>query len=318
MKNSGKLRVGFAGTPGFAIPALNALCEHVSGELVAVYTQPDRPAGRGRQVSMSPVKKLALANEIAIFQPENFASEKTLADFRALALDVLVVAAYGLILPQTILDSVRYPINIHASLLPRWRGAAPIQRAIMAGDEQTGVTIIRIVKQLDAGPMWLKVKCPIAANDTAESLHDKLAALGAKAITDALDMIERDEIDETTQDGNEVTYAEKLSADDRDLDWQQTSKYLSLQVRGLNPSPVATTILAKQQCKIWEATAESQTVQGLPGEIIFTREDGIGIQTKDGLLKLTTIQPPGKKPMSASDFLNGYGDRLHVVGQLST
>lgn len=312
-------RVAFAGTPDFALPALEALYRSKKIELVAVYTQPDRPAGRGRQLSVSPVKKFATTNSLPIFQPENFNNELALSEFKSLALDVLVVAAYGLILPQTVLDAVRYPINIHASLLPRWRGAAPIQRSIMAGDEKTGVTIIRIIKKLDAGPTWLQSSCEIERNDTASSLHDKLAALGAQAITAALEMVITDEITEQAQNSDLVTYAEKLSAADRALDWAQSSEDLLLKIRALNPTPVATMNLSEQKCKIWEATIDnaSDTHNGVSkaGEILYARNDGIGVRTKNGVLKITKIQPPGKKPMFASDFLNGYADRFGISDQ---
>lgn len=309
------MRVGFAGTPDFAIPALKALCDSPELELVCVYTQPDRPAGRGRQLSASPIKKFALERDLEILQPENFASSSTVDQLKSFSLDVLVVAAYGLILPQNVLDAVRYPVNIHASLLPRWRGAAPIQRSIMAGDAKTGVTVIRIVKKLDAGPMWLQAECPIESNETTASLHDKLAVLGGRAITDALNKLRHQSIIEVEQEEQYVTYAEKITTLDRALDFDRPGEELERKIRALNPVPVSTATLAEQNCKIWEATIDneenerSRTLK--PGDIAYARNDGIGIRVRDGILKLTSIQPPGKKPMRVQDFLNGYGDRLN-------
>ena len=308
------MRVGFAGTPDFAIPALESLCNSRDIHLACVYTQPDRPAGRGRQVSMSPVKQFALARDLTILQPKNFSDKSSVDELRTFSLDVLVVAAYGLILPQDVLDAVKFPINIHASLLPRWRGAAPIQRAIIAGDTETGITIIRIIKKLDAGPIWLQSTCKIDPRDTASSLHDKLATLGADTVNEALIQLSQGKINECDQDETLVTYAEKITSGDRDLDWRQSGQYLLRKIRALNPTPVATTTLAGQKCKIWEASSDDanmkETRSANPGDIVYARNDGIGICVKDGVLKLTSIQPPGKKPMRVQDFLNGYGSRL--------
>lgn len=309
------LRVGFAGTPDFAVPTLEALCNSSALEIACVYTQPDRPAGRGRQLSASPIKKFALERQLEILQPENFSNRSTVDALRSFSLDVLVVAAYGLILPQDVLEAVAYPINIHASLLPRWRGAAPIQRAIMAGDTESGISIIRIVKKLDAGPIWLQANCSIEKSDTTASLHDKLATLGARTVIDALDKLRRGEIKEHEQLESRVTYAEKITSVDRALDWSKPGAELERKIRALNPTPVSTAILAEQKCKIWEAVIDNSddhtTIALNTGDIVYARNDGIGVRVKDGILKLTSIQPPGKKPMPIRDFLNGYGDRLN-------
>ena len=231
----------------------------------------------------------------------------------ALALDVFVVAAYGLILPSSILESVNYPINIHASLLPRWRGAAPIQRAIMAGDETSGISIIRITEKLDAGPVWNTTSCEIAATETAGSLHDKLAEIGAQAIDEAINNIVRDRVVETPQDESLVCYAEKITAADRELIWNSDAEQLARQIRGLNPTPVATATLAEQKCKIWAAEVDASIPTAQPGTVAYADTDGIGINTATNILKITQLQPPGKKVLSAREFLNGYAERLAIA-----
>ncbi|MGR8948589.1 MAG: methionyl-tRNA formyltransferase [Gammaproteobacteria bacterium] len=313
MARSTTLRVGFAGTPTFATPALKALFESPLVHLACVYTQPDRPAGRGRRTTVSPVKQMANEFGIPVLQPANFSNEQDVECFAQHRLDVLVVAAYGLILPKDILTACKYPINIHASLLPRWRGAAPMQRAIMAGDHETGITIIRIVEKLDAGPMWNALSCPITPRDTAGTLHDKLAVLGAEAIETAIESIVDDKVTETPQQESLATYAKKISAADRELDWNLTAEQLARQIRALNPSPTATANLAAQQCKIWSAEPGESREQKKPGTIAFANAEGIGIHTSAGVLNITLVQPPGKKPMTAADFLNGYGERLGTM-----
>ena len=282
--------------------------------LACVYTQPDRESGRGRRVTQSPVKQLAAKYEVPVFQPTNFKQEEQINTFAEHALDVFVVAAYGLILPSAVLAATKFPINIHASLLPRWRGAAPMQRAIMAGDDATGITIIRITEKLDAGPMWHKITCPIAPDETAGTLHDKLAVVGAQAIAAALESIVTETVVETAQDDSEATYAEKITAADRDLDWQQGAEQLVRRIRALNPSPNAIANFADMQCKIFSAVAIPNVTQGEPGSIAFAGAEGIGIYCGDGILNIKQLQPPGKKAMSSSDFLNGYGNRLNLQG----
>ena len=282
--------------------------------LACVYTQPDRESGRGRRVTQSPVKQLAAKYEVPVFQPTNFKQEEQIDTFAEHALDVFVVAAYGLILPSAVLAATKFPINIHASLLPRWRGAAPMQRAIMAGDDATGITIIRITEKLDAGPMWHKITCPIAPDETAGTLHDKLAVVGAQAIAAALESIVTETVVETAQDDSEATYAEKITAADRDLDWQQGAEQLVRRIRALNPSPNAIANFADMQCKIFSAVAIPNVTQGEPGSIAFAGAEGIGIYCGDGILNIKQLQPPGKKAMSSSDFLNGYGNRLNLQG----
>lgn len=310
---AGKLKVAFAGTPDFATPALAALCASEHLELVAVYTQPDRGAGRGRRISTSPVKQLAEKHHLNVMQPANFKSPDDIAAFKALAPDILVVAAYGLILPSVILDAVPYPINIHASLLPRWRGAAPIQRAIMSGDESSGITIMRVTPKLDAGPVWHREPCDISASETGGSLHDKLAKLGAVAIAEAISIIVEERVVETKQDESLVTYADKITAADRELEWPLDAITLERHVRALNPVPVATASLGAQQCKIWRACVDSADVSGSPGTVAYANRQGIGINTGHGILRITELQPPGKKPLSAEAFVNGYGDRLSIA-----
>ena len=280
--------------------------------MACVYTQPDRASGRGRRITQSSVKQLAGEYQIPVFQPVNFKHEQDIESFAEHNLDVLVVAAYGLILPKAVLEAVQFPINIHASLLPRWRGAAPMQRAIMAGDKETGITIIRITEKLDAGPMWNKVRYSIAPQDTAGILHDKLAAAGAEALEQALKSIIEETVVETPQDETTVTYAEKITAADRELDWHESTEQLLRRIRALSPSPNAITSFGDSQCKIWSALAVSSGAQGTPGTIAFANAEGLGIYSGDGIVNITELQPPGKKPMSSIDFLNGYGERLNI------
>lgn len=312
MTHKAKLKVGFAGTPAFAVPALQRLIDCSLVNLACVYTQPDRASGRGRRVTQSPVKQLAANHGIPVFQPANFKQHEEIESFAEHALDVFVVAAYGLILPSGVLAATKYPINIHASLLPRWRGAAPMQRAIMAGDDETGITIIRITEKLDAGPMWNKITCPITAEETAGTLHDKLAIVGAQAIGAALESIVTGTVVETAQDNSKATYAEKITAADRELDWQQSAELLVRRIRALNPSPHAVAHFADMQCKIFSAVAIPQVTRGEPGTIAFADGKGLGIYCSDGIVNIQELQPPGKKAMSSSAFLNGYGDRLNT------
>ncbi|MEM7465393.1 MAG: methionyl-tRNA formyltransferase [Pseudomonadota bacterium] len=317
MNRGPKLKIAFAGTPDFAVPALRRLCASDACQVLAVYTQPDRPAGRGRKVRTSPVKEFAIEQNISIFQPTNFKRAEDVEEFRALNLDVLVVAAYGLILPNVILDAATYPINIHASLLPRWRGAAPIQRAIMAGDKTSGVTIIRITEKLDAGPMWLTVGCPISIKETAGTLHDKLAALGADAIEKSIELIVTDKVVEISQRESEVTYAEKITSSDRILDFTSDAEHLLQQIRGLMPSPLASISLAGQDCKIGEAEIQTAAHQSAPGSIAFANKTGIGVNSRSNILNIKALQPAGKKMMLAADFVNGYGaQRIIELGTL--
>lgn len=307
-----RLRIVFAGTPQFAVPSLRRLHADPRVEVAAVYTQPDRPAGRGRRARPGALKQLAADLSLGVFQPARLTPAAEIEAFRSHAAEVLVVAAYGLILPQAIIEQPRLALNVHASLLPRWRGAAPIQRAIMAGDAETGISIMRIVEALDAGPVLLARSCKIEASDTAGSIHDKLAVLGARCLLAVIDDYLADRIVEAPQNGAEVIVARKITANDRALDWTRGAKMLARQVRALNPSPVATMRLGATDLKVWSAIAIEDPVaaSGQPGSIVAANDDGIDIATAAGVLRITRLQPEGKRPMSAAEFINGFGRLL--------
>ncbi len=301
------LRVGFAGTPTFASAALGAILA-AGYQVPLVLTQPDRPKGRGLVVEPSPVKALALAHGIPVFQP---ATLKTDFD-RAAPLDVLVVAAYGLILPPPVLKWPRHgAINIHASLLPRWRGAAPIQRAIEAGDTTTGVTIMQMDAGLDTGPVIAAVDVPIAPRDTAGTLHDRLAATGAAAIVAALDQLLRDgALPATPQPADRVTYADKIARAEAAINWTRPAASIERTVRAFDPVPGAHTIVGGQSLKVWAATVVTTTIalgssSAPPGAVLLISSDGIDVACGDGTLRLHAVQPAGGKRMPANAFAAG-------------
>ncbi len=299
-------RAIFAGTPEFAVASLECLARHDGVEVVAVYTQPDRRAGRGRKAQASPVKRVAESLSIPVVQPQTLKDPAAQAEFVAFEADLLVVAAYGLILPDTVLTAPRLAVNVHASLLPRWRGAAPIQRAIMAGDAETGISMMRVVAALDAGPVLSQRSCPITPNDTGGALHDKLAVLGATCLHDTIDNFVAGTVHETPQDESLVCYAEKITAADRVLDWAQSASVLVRRIRALNPVPAATMTLNDTPLKIWEAVALDEHVDTTPGRIVACSEHGIDIATASGLLRVLRLQPAGKRPLSAAEFVNGF------------
>lgn len=297
------MKIIFAGTPEFAVPALKSLID--AGHQVAmVLTQPDRPSGRGMKLKASPVKQLAVSHNIPVFQPETLKDATVQARIAEEQADVMIVAAYGLIIPTSVLNMPRYGCyNIHASLLPRWRGAAPIQRAILAGDQETGVTIMEVVPALDAGAMVSCGVLPISERDTGQSLHDGLSTLGAKLMVDAMRKLEQDGIlPAKPQDESLVTYAHKLEKSEAVIDWQRSAIELSRQVRAFNPFPVAHTILNGEVCRIWMATNVSGS--GRLGEIVDIN-DAIYVACGDGLLRVEELQMPGGKRMAARDFLAG-------------
>lgn len=300
------IKAVFAGTPDFAVPSLRQLHAHRDVEIVALYTQPDRPAGRGRRAKPSAVKQAALALSIPVLQPDSLRQPAEIEAFRALESDLLVVAAYGLLLPQAIIEQARLALNVHASLLPRWRGAAPIQRAIMAGDTETGISIMRVVEKLDAGPVLVRRSIDIAPDDTAGTLHDKLAVLGAECLGVAIDDFLADRISESPQTEAEVVYAAKITAGDRALDWTRSAQELARQIRALNPSPVATMQLASIKLKVWSAVALEEPAHARPGDVVAAAEEGIDIATSAGVLRITELQPEGRRAMSASQFVNGF------------
>jgi methionyl-tRNA formyltransferase len=299
------LRIIFAGTPDFAVPTLEALI--TSGFApVAVYTQPDRPAGRGRKLTASPVKEIALAHGLPVHQPQTLRKAGPLEELRGLKADLMVVAAYGLILPQAALDAPRLGcVNVHASLLPRWRGAAPIQRAILHGDSRTGITIMRMEAGLDTGPMYLAQHIPITARETGGSLHDKLAALGARALLDAMPGILDGTLSPSPQDEANATYAKKLTKEEAEVDWSRPAMELDRTIRAFNPWPVAQTRLKDVTLRLWEAEPiPGDEVTAAPGTVIATGKAGIDVATGDGVLRITRLQPPGKRPMTAAELLN--------------
>jgi methionyl-tRNA formyltransferase len=298
------MKIIFAGTPEFAVPALAALIA-AGHQVTLVLTQPDRPSGRGMKLKASPVKGLALQHKLTIFQPETLKNTKVEVRIAREQADVMVVAAYGLIIPSTILRMPRYGcLNIHASLLPRWRGAAPIQRALLAGDTKTGVTIMEMAPQLDAGAMVAQTVLPITESDTAQTLHDGLTMLGATLMVQVMADLARDgKLQATPQNESLVTYAHKLNKSEANIDWKHSAVELSRQVRAFNPFPVAQTTLHGKVCRIWMAHALAG--QAEPGSII-NLVNGITIGCGEGLLKIEELQMPGGKRLSAGDFLTGH------------
>ncbi len=296
------MKVSFGGTPAFARAALQAIID-AGFEVPLVLTQPDRPAGRGQKLHASPVKQLALERGIAVHQPERLKDPATHQAIIAAAPDVLVVAAYGLILPQAVLDIPRLGcINIHASLLPRWRGAAPIQRAIEAGDAETGVTIMRMEAGLDTGPMLLSESLPIAPDDNAARLHDKLAALGARLVIEALRRLDR--LQAVPQPAEGVTYANKIDKAEALLDFTRPAAELARRIRAFDPFPGAAGVLDGATIKLWSAVAEPGT--GVPGTVVAADGRGIVIACGDGLLRVGEAQKPGGKRLPVADLLHGF------------
>jgi methionyl-tRNA formyltransferase len=288
------------------VPALDALMRS-SHRVVAVYTQPDRPAGRGQQLAASAVKQCAVRHGLPVEQPATLREPAAVERLQHWSPDVMVVAAYGLLLPQSILATPRLGcINIHASLLPRWRGAAPIQRAIAAGDAQTGVTIMQMEAGLDTGPMLLTRAVPIDARETAATLHDRLATLGADALLDALDEVAQGTAKPRTQPADGVTYATKLRKEEAAIDWSQPAAQIDRQIRAFDPWPVAETRLYGQQLRVWQAMPVDLPVSRTPGEVLATSAAGIDVSTGQGVLRLTRVQSAGRKAMSAADFLKAH------------
>ena len=311
------LRIVFAGTPEFAAEHLKALL-HSPYQVVAVYTQPDRPAGRGQKLMPSPVKQLALQHEMAVYQPQTLRDPAAQAELAALKPDLLVVVAYGLILPQVVLDIPRLGcINSHASLLPRWRGAAPIQRAIQAGDAESGVTVMQMEAGLDTGPMLLKVSTPISADDTGGSLHDRLAELGPPAVLQAIDGLAAGSLRGEVQDDSLATYAHKLNKDEALLDWSRPAVELERLIRAFNPWPICHSSLNGAPLKVLAAqlVTEQGAGRGAPGEILAASKDGLTVACADGALRLTRLQLPGGKALNFADLFNSRREQF-AVGSL--
>jgi len=300
-------RIAFAGTPEFAVPALRAMIAHGLTPL-AVLTQPDRPAGRGRRTRAGPVKQLALQHSIPLHQPASLSGGPAEAAIRELELDLLVVVAYSLILPRAILQIPRHGCwNIHASLLPRWRGAAPIQRAIEAGDQRTGVCIMQMTEGLDSGPVLLTAATEITAIDTGGTLHERLADLGAEALLACLDRLQNgDPPTPAPQDGTQATYAPKLSKQEARIDWQEPAAVLARRIRAFNPWPVCWCELGGQRLRVWRAEEQPGNGGQAPGTLIASSPAGIDVATASGALRLLEVQEPGGQRMAARDYLNAH------------
>ncbi len=302
------MRIVFAGTPDFAVPCLRAASQR--GEVVAVYTQPDRPAGRGRELTPSPVKREALLRGIEVFQPENFKSVVSKDALRALKPDLMVVVAYGLILPQSVLDIPTYGCwNVHASLLPRWRGAAPIQRAIEAGDSESGVCLMQMEKGLDTGPVLLSQSLQIGDQETGGQLHDRLSALGAQVLSDGLGLLRADirPVPQPQPDEG-VTYAHKLDKAEARLDWSQSATVLANKVRAFNPWPMAEAVVAGERLRLHGAVALDEAHGTEPGSLLRAGRDGLDVACAEGVLRIRVLQRDGGKAITAADYLNGRPD----------
>ena len=299
------LKIIFAGTPDFAVAALQA-CISSHHNIVAVYTQPDRPAGRGRKIHYGPVKQLALDAEIPVFQPHRLEPQQfeQLQNFNA---DLMLVSAYGMLLPKEVLNIPKLGcINIHASLLPKWRGAAPIQRAIIAGDQQTGISIMQMVEALDAGPVLENFVCDISDHDTGSSLHDRLAKIAANEIVGVLDRLQNEELHAVEQDETLVSYAKKLTKQEANINWQQSTSEIERKIRAFNAWPVAYSYLNDQRIRIWQAECLPGASNNSGGNIISANKNGIQVATGDGVINLTTLQQAGGKIISAQDFVNAH------------
>ncbi|WP_421194738.1 methionyl-tRNA formyltransferase [Aeromonas enteropelogenes] len=312
-----KLKLIFAGTPDFAARHLAALLSS-DHEVVAVYTQPDKPAGRGQKLTASPVKELALAHNLPVYQPASLRNEEAQAELASLGADLMVVVAYGLILPKAVLDTPHLGcINVHGSLLPRWRGAAPIQRAIWAGDAETGVTIMQMDVGLDTGAMIRKVSCPIAADETSTSLYDKLAELGPQALVDTVDAMAAGNTTAEPQDDALANYAQKLSKEEARIDWTMDAVAIERCIRAFNPWPISWCEVAGQTIKVWQAEVIEHEHGQSAGTLLKADKQGIDIATGKGVLRLLTLQPPGKKAMSVTDLLNSRRDWFEPGTQLN-
>ena len=298
------LRIVYAGTPEFAVPALQALASS-DHQVVAVYTQPDRPAGRGRKTQPSPVKQVALEAGLPVFQPQNFVDDSALEQLASHEADLMVVAAYGLILPAAVLQTPRLGcLNIHASLLPRWRGASPIQQAILAGDQQSGITLMQMDAGLDTGPIVMQRALNIDADWTAGQLHDQLAPLGADLLNESLDEIEQILARAQPQNDAEACYAPRLTKQQAEINWQLSAAELRLQILAYNPWPVSYTTFEGDSLRLWYARSGNDLTAGKPGEVVAHNRNGLFVSCADAVLQITELQFAGRKRCTAADALN--------------
>ncbi|MDF2867113.1 MAG: methionyl-tRNA formyltransferase [Gammaproteobacteria bacterium] len=307
-------KIIFAGTPEFAVPTLQALIDSPH-EVCMVYTQPDRPSGRGQKLTASPVKQLAQVYSLPIRQPQTLrdaSEQQALAELEA---DFMIVIAYGLILPKPVLEAPKQGcINVHASLLPRWRGAAPIQRAILAGDRMTGISIMQMEVGLDTGPVWRMTECPIDLTETNQTLQDKLSKMGARALLATLEDIQQGAAHPVPQNEAESNYAAKITKAEAAINWRQTAQQIHQQIRAFNPWPVCFSSLDNEIIRIWQAEPLTIASKAIPGEIIHTGKDGIVVATGNGALRLLSLQLPGGKPLACKDILNAK-QHLFMVGK---
>lgn len=299
------LKIIFAGTPEFAVPSLQALLNS-QHQICAVYTQPDRKAGRGQHLQASPIKSMALAHHLEVYQPPSLKPTEVQAQLRSFQADLMIVAAYGLLLPKAVLEIPSLGcINVHASILPRWRGAAPIQRALIAGDTVTGITLMQMDVGLDTGAMLKQEYCDILPTDTGQSLHDRLAELGGQMLTENIDQITT--LTKTSQDDKQATYAAKLEKSEAQLDWHEPAVVLERKIRAFNPWPIAQVTVFEQTLRIWAAEVlPSVSSTAAVGNVIRCQNEGIDVMTGEGVLRLLTIQRAGGKPISVRDFLNAH------------
>ncbi len=308
------MRIVFAGTPDFAATALKALVDH-HHDVVGVYSQPDRPAGRGRKLTPTPVKQVALNANIPVFQPPSLKTPEAQQQLQDLRPDVMIVAAYGLILPPAVLAIPSHGcLNIHASLLPRWRGAAPIHRAIEAGDRETGITIMQMDEGLDTGAMLLKVITAIEDGDTGGRLHDRLAELGGNAIVKALELLKKGELQGEAQNNDLACYAHKLSKDEGHIDWNLEANAIERLVRAFNPWPGTYTDFDGQRIRVHRASALDESPGQVPGTVLRRQRDGIDVACGTGVLRITSLQLPGARAQTPNDLING-GKELLLPGQ---